>query len=194
MFHLLWQIWTYILSLNFLGTKTLRCRISLKCCRRGAPPLGASPFNPLERAPFLAREVSRFSLETTESAGSDSSLLYLFFTVFKNWSRVDIQYVSFRLVLPTCKPRPLKINVGQRPHAFPYSCIGASQVVLVVKNPPANAGDVRDAGSIPESERSRGGRTWQPTPVFLPGESHGQRSLASYSLSGNTDSDTTAAA
>ena len=64
----------------------------------------------------------------------------------------------------------------------------------MVKNPPANAGDVRDAGSIPESERSRGGRTWLPTPVFLPGESHGQRSLASYSLSGHTDSDTTAAA
>ena len=26
---------------------------------------------------------------------------------------------------------------------------GASQVVLVVKNPPANAGDLRDLGSIP---------------------------------------------
>ena len=24
-------------------------------------------------------------------------------------------------------------------------------------------------------------RAWQPTPVFLPGESHGQRSLAGYS-------------
>ena len=31
---------------------------------------------------------------------------------------------------------------------------GASQVVLVMKNPPANAGDVRDAGSIPGSGRS----------------------------------------
>ena len=30
---------------------------------------------------------------------------------------------------------------------------GVSQVVLVVKNPPANAGDVRDAGSKPESGR-----------------------------------------
>ena len=29
----------------------------------------------------------------------------------------------------------------------------ASQVVLVVKNPPANAGDVRDSGSIPGWER-----------------------------------------
>ena len=29
-----------------------------------------------------------------------------------------------------------------------------SQVVLVIKNPPAKAGDVRDAGSIPGSGRS----------------------------------------
>ena len=34
---------------------------------------------------------------------------------------------------------------------------GASQVVLVVKNPPANAGDIRDAGSIPGLGRSLGG-------------------------------------
>ena len=34
---------------------------------------------------------------------------------------------------------------------------GAFQVVLVVKNPPANAGDVRDAGLIPRSGRSPGG-------------------------------------
>ena len=33
-------------------------------------------------------------------------------------------------------------------------------------------------------------RKWQPTPVFLPGESHGQKSLASYSLWGCTESDT----
>ena len=33
---------------------------------------------------------------------------------------------------------------------------GSSQVVLVVKNPPANTGDIRDAGSIPGSGRSPG--------------------------------------
>ena len=33
---------------------------------------------------------------------------------------------------------------------------GASQVVLMVKNPPAIAGDVRDRGSIPGSGRSLG--------------------------------------
>ena len=34
---------------------------------------------------------------------------------------------------------------------------------------------------------------WQPTLVFLPGEFHGQRSLAGYSLKGHKESDTTEA-
>ena len=38
----------------------------------------------------------------------------------------------------------------------------ASQVALVVKNPPANAGDVRDLGSIPGSGRSPGGGHGNP--------------------------------
>ena len=54
-----------------------------------------------------------------------------------------------------------------------------ARLALAVKNPPANAGDVRDTGSIPGSGRSpRGG---QPTPVFVPGKSHLQRSLEGYS-------------
>ena len=41
----------------------------------------------------------------------------------------------------------------------------------MVKNPPCNAGDGFDpwVGKVPWR------RAWQPTPVFLPGESHGQR-------------------
>ena len=38
----------------------------------------------------------------------------------------------------------------------------ASQVTLVVKNPPANAGDKRDAGSIPRLGRSSGGGIGNP--------------------------------
>ena len=34
-------------------------------------------------------------------------------------------------------------------------------------------------------------RKWQPTPVFLPGKSHGRRSLVGYSLWGHKESDTT---
>ena len=48
----------------------------------------------------------------------------------------------------------------------------------VVKHPPANAGD---PGSIPGSGRSCCRRKWHPTSGFLPGKSHGQRSLVGYS-------------
>ena len=34
-------------------------------------------------------------------------------------------------------------------------------------------------------------REWLPTPVFLPGELHGQRSLANYTVHGVTELDTT---
>ena len=34
-------------------------------------------------------------------------------------------------------------------------------------------------------------REWQPTPVFFPGESHGQRNLAGYTVHGVAESDTT---
>ena len=57
----------------------------------------------------------------------------------------------------------------------------------VVKNPPANAGDV---GLIPGSGRSPE-RKWQPTPVCLPGKFHGQRSLAGYSPWACKESDMT---
>ena len=40
--------------------------------------------------------------------------------------------------------------------------VRAFQVVLVVKNPPAGAGDVRDMGSIPRSGRSAGGGHGNP--------------------------------
>ena len=49
----------------------------------------------------------------------------------------------------------------------------------MVENPPANAGD---AGTIPGSGRAPGEGNGNPlTPVFLPGESYGQRSLEGYS-------------
>ena len=57
-----------------------------------------------------------------------------------------------------------------------------------VKNLPANAGD---AGSNPGSGGFPGRRKWQPTPLFVPGKSHGQRSLVGYSPWGHTESDIT---
>jgi len=48
----------------------------------------------------------------------------------------------------------------------------------VVKHLPANAADVE---FNPWVRKIPWRRKWQPTPVFLSGESHGQRSLAGYS-------------
>ena len=56
----------------------------------------------------------------------------------------------------------------------------ASHVTLAVKNLPFNIGHVIGKGSILGWGRSPGGG-WQPIPVFLLGESHGQGSLAGYS-------------
>ena len=59
-----------------------------------------------------------------------------------------------------------------------------------VKTLPANAGKVRDRSLISGLGRSPG-RKWQPVPVILPGESHGQRSLAGYSPQGGKELDVT---
>ena len=57
----------------------------------------------------------------------------------------------------------------------------------MVKNPPANAGNRLD----PWVKKIPWRRAWLPTPVFLPGKSRGQRSLAGYSTWGRKESDTT---
>ena len=51
----------------------------------------------------------------------------------------------------------------------------------MVKNPPANAGDIKGLGFDPWVRKIPWRRKWQPTPVFLPGKSHGQRNLVGYS-------------
>ena len=51
----------------------------------------------------------------------------------------------------------------------------------MVKNLPANVGGERVAGSVPGLGRCPGGGHGNSTPVFLPGESQGQRSLTGYS-------------
>ena len=53
-------------------------------------------------------------------------------------------------------------------------------VELVVKNVPTIKGDTTDVGSI-SVRKIPWRKAWQPTPVFLPGEYHGQRSLVGYS-------------
>ena len=72
-------------------------------------------------------------------------------------------------------------------------------MALVVKNPPASAGDAGDMGSIPGSGRFPGEENCNPFQYSLPGESQGQQSLVGCHLWGhgvrhdravNTDSHT----
>ena len=65
--------------------------------------------------------------------------------------------------------------------SFPHSSVG--------KESACNAGDL---GSIPGSGRSPGGgRTWQPTPVFLPRESPWTEEAGRLQSMGSQESDTT---
>ena len=69
--------------------------------------------------------------------------------------------------------------------------VGRIRTEVVVKNPSANAGDIRDMGSIPGSGRSPGGGHGNPLQYFCLENPHGQRSLEGYSPQGCTESDMT---
>ena len=60
---------------------------------------------------------------------------------------------------------------------------------LVGKNPPA----VQELGFDPWIRKIPWGGAWQPTPVFLPGEALGQKSLVGYSPWGCKELDMTEA-
>ena len=64
-------------------------------------------------------------------------------------------------------------------HAF---CIAPYRVVLLAKRPPASSAVIKRHRFSPWVRKILWSRKWQPTPVFLPGKSHGQRRLAGYSL------------
>ena len=66
-------------------------------------------------------------------------------------------------------------------------------MTLVLRNPPANAGRRKRSRFDPWVRKIPWRRAWPPSPVFLPGESHGQRNLAGYGPCGCTESDTTEA-
>ena len=66
----------------------------------------------------------------------------------------------------------------------------ASQVALVVKNPPARAGGIRDTvQSLGREDPLEEGMATHPS--ILPGESHGQRNLVGYSPWGCKELDAT---
>ena len=77
-----------------------------------------------------------------------------------------------------------------------FSCVYRASLVAqgLKRLPPMRETRVRssnagDPGLVPGEDPWR--RKWQSTPVFLPGEPHGQRSLVGYSPRGPKESDTT---
>ena len=88
--------------------------------------------------------------------------------------------------------RTTQESQGPRSRDLPRPTASLRQAhVLMVKNPPASAGDVKDTSSIPRSGIFPGGGNDSPLSVFLPGETHEQRSLEGYSPWGLKESDMT---
>ena len=85
----------------------------------------------------------------------------------------------------------LEINIKRYFKITHIFSSAAFQVVLVVKNLPASAGDVRVVGSIPRSRRSPGGGHGNPFQYSCLENSHRQRSMASYNPQGHKEPDTT---
>ena len=67
----------------------------------------------------------------------------------------------------------------------------AAGLAPVVKNPLANARDIKGYRLDPCVGKIPWKRKWQPTPIFLPEKPHGQRSQAGYSPWGRKESDRT---
>ena len=85
----------------------------------------------------------------------------------------DLVMVSEKILLAKSSERGRKCIEALYGHRQVF------QVVLVVRNLPANVGDTRVWCLGGEHTLCR---KWQPTPVFLPEKSQEQRSLAGYSL------------
>ena len=84
-------------------------------------------------------------------------------------------------------------DANARSLGFPDGTRGKKQKNKTKQNPSANAGEGKRCRFDPWFGDIPWRRAQQPPPVFLPGESHGQRSLAGYSPWGHRESDMTEA-
>ena len=107
---------------------------------------------------------------------------------FQNYHNLQIgqTFESWSLALANavpCERQTWPWNPASWAWTGSWACISLSPlwVALVVKNLPANAGDIRDAGSIPTSVRSPWRMKWQPIPIFLSGKIPWTEEPGSYS-------------
>ena len=102
------------------------------------------------------------------------------FTCARPHIMTELPFWLFSLLACSPSRKSWKFVRGVCVFTNPRHVSRASQVALVVKNLPANAGDMRH-GFYSWLRKIPWRRAWQPTAACLPGESHGQRSLAGYS-------------
>ena len=103
----------------------------------------------------------RFSINTVSFSFEDSTHFPSMQEKHANWAQewhyrytLKSALISLKCTLK-CSLISLKLHIS-------IIIDGASQMALLVKNLPANAGDIRDAGLIPGSGRSRGGGHGNP--------------------------------
>ena len=133
-------------------------------------------------------------------SGEDFSLFYHQYVFYQMVGVKSVRNINLPAGLKENKLFLVLIGIGNRSSHLQSVCIPSCEHLsitwifslpksqgrgfpggTVVENPSAKAGDTRDLGLMPGSGRSPWRKKWQPTPVFLPGESHGQKSLAGYS-------------
>ena len=104
-------------------------------------------------------------------------------TLRKVVNRSDFSFLIYKLGIKTCTLKQVLWQCHRGKHL--------SMVGQTVRNLPANARDIGDPRFDPWVRKIPWRREWIPTPACLPGESHGQRSLAGYSSWGCKELDMT---
>ena len=102
--------------------------------------------------------------------------------VTKSWTRLSnwTENLMKSILNSACLFLMLWVMILRELHFYVFMNCGASQTVLVVKNPFANAGDTQDVDSIPELGRSPGGGNSNPLLYSCLENAHKPKSLVGY--------------
>ena len=136
---------------------------------RACEPHQLAIMSPATTVDIVRHVCKSFGLLAIKTRGLGPLPLSLGGTLWVTWQTECSKVILFR------KGPSASADLSQEPQSN-----GTSQVEIVVKNPAINAGDYKRHGFNPWVWKIPWRRTWQPIPVFLPGEPHGQRSLAGF--------------
>ena len=122
---------------------------------------------------------------TTETLGEPLEFILFYFFCFFGFfliyfnMKIQVYLISEQLIV--CSGPLVKYLL-----LFLFFCVRAKKKPCL-----ASLGDSRDGRFDPWLGKITWRRAWQPAPVFLPGEYHGQGSLVGYILWGHKESDMT---